>query len=372
MKKLILIFLCLIAGCTSINSVSFRNMSTSYRDLVEQHNNDNILVNVVRSSKTLPMSFMDISSVYGNSYVSPNVGLGANYYQSTSLGNPSSSNLSMGISVSNGFTFTQNSLDNSTFMTSFLNPVGKEFLEFRGTTEFIPKELYLTLMLDSIELKSNDGAKSIKLINNPFDPNFEYFQGFLGMLIESNLQLEEVSNKKFGERKDPRLCINRYKAKEIFRDLISPAEFCTSSRKMSASKKSYQKELNYLDSVRGESNNFTFTFKIRSLGNIFDYLGLVLRAQNSEKTPYIVTIEQSDQRKLLSQSSEKQVPLFLVQKNKFISNPISSIVYRNDSYEIEDEDTSFTKQVMEFVSILITLSKSPGMLQGPSPTYQVR
>jgi len=379
MKKLILLLLFLMSGCTAINSVSFRNMSTSYRDLVEQHNNDNILVNIVRSSKTLPMSFMDISSVYGNGYVSPSMNIGGTYYpvNAQSLGGSfisqpgATSNSSIGINVSNGFTFTQNSLDNMQFMRAFLNPVSKELLEFRGTTEFIPKELYLTLLMGGIELNSADGSKSIKLINNPLDPNFEHFQGFLGMLVDAHLQLEEVTSKQERGPRELRLCVNRYAAKDIFGDLISQAEYCAKSNKVAVKKKDYQGELKYLDSMRDGSNNFSFVFNIRSLGNIFDYLGLVIRAQNSAQNPFVVTIEQSDQRKLLSLSPAARVPLFVIQKNKWVSNPISSIDYRNDSYAIEDEDITFTKQTMEFLSILITLSKAPGMSQGPSPTLPV-
>ena len=355
-------------------------MSTSYRDLVEQHNNDNILVNIVRSSKTLPMSFMDISSVYGNGSVSPSMSVGGTYYpvNAQSFGGSfisqpgASSNSSIGINVSNGFTFTQNSLDNLQFMRAFLNPLGKEFLEFRGTTEFIPKELYLTLLIGGIELNAIDGSKSIKLINNPLDPSFAHFQGFLGMLIDSQLQLEEIPSRQEKGLRELRLCVNRYSAKEIFGDLVSPMEYCAKSNKTTAKIKSYQGEINYLNLMREGSNNFSFNFNIRSLGNIFDYLGLVLRAQNSEKSPLVVTIEQSDQRKLLSSSSAARVPLFVVQKNKWVSNPISSIDYRNDSYAIEDEDITFTKQTIEFLSILITLSKAPGMYQqGPSPTLSV-
>ena len=358
-------------------------MSNSYRDLVEQHNNDNILVNIVRSSKTLPMSFMDISSVYGNGSVSPNMSIGGTYYpvnaQSLAgsfMSQPgATSNTSMGINVSNGFTFTQNSLDNMQFMRAFLNPLTKEFLRFRGTTEFIPKELYITLLIGGIELNSADGSKSIKLINNPLDPNFARFQGFLEMLIDAQLQLEEVPSRQAGGYSEPRLCINRHAGKEIFGDLVSPIEYCAKSSKLSKAnvkRSDYQKELSYLDSIRGGANNFTFFFDVRSLGNIFDYLGLVFRAQNLEKSPYVVTIEQSDQRKLLSLSNANRVPLFLIQKNKWVTNPISSVDYRNDYYAIEDEDVSFTKQTMEFLSILITLSKAPGMYQqGPSPTLAV-
>jgi hypothetical protein len=380
MKKLILPLLFLMSGCTAINSVSFHNMSTSYRDLVEQHNNDNILVNIVRSSKTLPMSFMDISSVYGNGSVSPNMSMGGTYYpvNTQSFGGSFISqpgaytNTSIGINVSNGFTFTQNSLDNMQFMRAFLNPLGKEFLEFRGTTEFIPKELYLTLLMGGIELNSEDGAKSIKLINNPLDPNFERFQGFLEMLIDAQLQLEEIPSKQLREPRELRLCVNRYAAKELFGDFMSPMEYCAKSNKVAVNKKDYQKELSFLNSIRDGSNKFSFTFQIRSLGNIFDYLGLVLRAQNSDKAPYVVTIQQSAQRMLLSNSTANRVPLFIVQKNKWTSNPISAIDYRNDSYAIEDEDITFTKQVIEFLSILITLSKASGMYQqGPSPTLSI-
>ena len=54
-----------LTGCTGINSSSFSDMSTAYRQIVENYSNENILLNIVRSSKNMPLSFLDIPSVIG-------------------------------------------------------------------------------------------------------------------------------------------------------------------------------------------------------------------------------------------------------------------------------------------------------------------
>jgi hypothetical protein len=110
-------------------------MSAAYREVVESYSNDNILINVVRASQKMPVSFLDIPSIMGTGNVSASAGVSSTVYSA----NPGSfagflqpwsgavglanyiPNASM--SVSGGYTFTQSSLDNATFMKPFLSAI---------------------------------------------------------------------------------------------------------------------------------------------------------------------------------------------------------------------------------------------------------
>lgn len=72
----IILLLLVLSGCGSLNKSSFRSMSTAYRELVEEYTNDSLLINVVRSSQDMPLSFLDIPSVTGSGSVSPGVSAG--------------------------------------------------------------------------------------------------------------------------------------------------------------------------------------------------------------------------------------------------------------------------------------------------------
>ena len=131
----------LMGGCTTINSTSFNNMSSAYRDAVEGYSNDNILLNVVRASKNMPMSFLDIPSVIGTGNVVTDVGLAT---AQTSVGTAAVSSTtggSLGLSVNNGFTFTQASLDNAQFLQSFLKEIPLGVLGLKGTERLLPREI---------------------------------------------------------------------------------------------------------------------------------------------------------------------------------------------------------------------------------------
>ncbi len=121
LRAALLVLCVILAGCGSINKSSFREMSTSYRELVEEYTNDNLLMNIVRSSEDMPLSFLDIPSVTGSGSVSPGAsasmtGISAQPssrlgFFSTGVG--SSYTLGATLSVNNSFTFTQSSLDNA-------------------------------------------------------------------------------------------------------------------------------------------------------------------------------------------------------------------------------------------------------------------
>jgi len=183
-----------LTGCTTINSTSFSDLSSAYREVVEEYSNNNILLNIVRTSKNMPMSFCSIPSVIGTGNVQSN----ATAATVNNLGLSSQPDHvysgSLGLSVNNGFTFTQASLDNAQFMQSFLKPIPLSILKFKGTETLLPKAVTTTLLIESIELRSNNSL--VKILNNdPMDPNYSDFQQLLALLLESDLTVETVTVK---------------------------------------------------------------------------------------------------------------------------------------------------------------------------------
>ena len=52
-------------------------MSSAYREVLESYSLDNILINVVRSSEQLPLSFLDMPNVIGSGGIAASAGLSA-------------------------------------------------------------------------------------------------------------------------------------------------------------------------------------------------------------------------------------------------------------------------------------------------------
>ena len=64
-------------------------------------------------------------------------------------------------------------------------------------------------------------------------------------------------------------------------------------------------------------------------------------------------------------------PLFKVYKNQSISDPAATVSYKGVTYAISDSDESYSKDVMEFMSTLVTICKIPGAIP-PSTAVIVR
>lgn len=75
----------LIAGC-SVPNPKMEDMAAEYQNTVEQYNFNNILLNIVRGSDNLPLSFLDIPSIIGTGSFS--AGTGASSYSNSSLAGP--------------------------------------------------------------------------------------------------------------------------------------------------------------------------------------------------------------------------------------------------------------------------------------------
>ena len=173
-------------------------MSSGYRGVVEQYTNDNILLNIVRTSQNMPMSFLDIPSIVGTGSVTGSASLGADIKSTdpVSIGGffaPGAGTVykpNVGMSVVNTFNFTQASLDNSQFMTAFLKQVPLETINFRGTEDNLPKEVLYSLLIDQIEIRSADNEVLGSWRNNPRSEDYGEFQTLLYLLVDLGLKSE--------------------------------------------------------------------------------------------------------------------------------------------------------------------------------------
>jgi hypothetical protein len=165
-----------LSGCAGLTgSTSFSAMSSAYREVLEQYGNDNILLNVVRSAKSMPVSFLDMPSVVGSGNVTNGSSLGLSFlakspesipgFFSPTLGSGSTGGASL--SVSNSFNFTQASLDNSSFMVSFLTNMRPDVIANLTNSQSASKTVLYTLAIESLEWQDTSGTVTHKFVNDP-------------------------------------------------------------------------------------------------------------------------------------------------------------------------------------------------------------
>jgi len=207
--------------------------------------------------------------------------------------------------------------------------------------------------------------------------------GMLVGALAAGVTLDEVSQpgrpKQFRLIKlmpDWRLCLNKTDGEVLFGKSLSPENYCTQSYKSNTAQRTAT-ELRALLSDGSDSGlkNLTIKVNLRSTRNIFDFLGDIVAMQNAEN-PHIVKVfnpellNASDSAKV---SDFPPVPLFVMQKNKSVGKPLTSLNYRGDTYTVPDHDISesFTKDVIVLLSQLLTLNKISGSIP-PSPSVLVR
>lgn len=420
-----------ITGCMSTQKSNFRDMSSAYREVIEQYGNDNILLNIVRASNDMPMSFLDIPSVVGSGSLTATAGISSTivsanpastsgFFSAGKLATTGSNyGASAGMAVNNTFTFTQASLDNAQFMSTFLKEVPLDTINFRGTQRNLPRAAIFTLLIEGIELRTIDNEEIGNWKNDPLDPDYKSFQRVLTLLLNSGLTVESVTSqtpigpmldekeaiKNFSSWSDglakdkhlsldktskngkvffqlvrtdikPVFCLNKYRAAETLGNKIGLTAYCKDSVKPSTPSKGADLSKMFdgmLKQRNPQGKPIQLHITLRSIANVFDFLGNVLNAQLNETNPSLLMIESSDYSSFRHFYSEKtsSLPLFKVYKNTSIDNPICTVEYRGSSYSVSDENTSYTKSVIEFMATLLTISKTAGSIPA-SPAVLVR
>ena len=403
-----------LSGCGSTNSTTFRSMSAAYREVVEAYSNDNILINVVRASQKMPVSFLDIPSIMGTGNVSANAGVTATANSISTMSNTLTPNV--GLTVSGGYTFTQSSLDNATFMKPFLSAIQPEIVGYLSANQAAPRSVLYSLVIDSIDVVTDKKDVIASFVNDPSKEDYLSFQRVLYVLVAAGLSVEPTFMKvpqspvmdeatmrasmgmftaalasgiTVDEIATPgrpkryqlvrllpqfRMCLNRTDGQILFGDSLAASMYCTQTFKARAPSRTAT-ELGKLLSGLGSQTykDLSISIKLRSTRNVFDFLGQVVSMQDSEK-PTIVKIFNPEALEAKPNSTVEDfppVPLFIVHKNQRLANTLTALEYRGATYSIPDDSNSFSKEVMVLLSQLLTLNKIAGSIP-PSPSVLVK
>lgn len=403
-----------LSGCGATNSTTFRSMSAAYREVVEAYSNDNILINVVRASQKMPVSFLDIPSIMGTGNVSANAGVTGTANSISTMSNTVTPNV--GLTVSGGYTFTQSSLDNATFMKPFLSAIQPEIVGYLSANQAAPKSVLYSLVIDSIDVVTDKKDVIASFVNDPSKEDYLSFQRVLYVLVAAGLSVEPTFMKvpqspvmdeatmrasmgmftaalasgiTVDEIATPgrpkryqlvrllpqfRMCLNRTDGQILFGDSLAASMYCTQTFKARAPSRTAT-ELGKLLSGLGSQTykDLSISIKLRSTRNVFDFLGQVVSMQDSEK-PTIVKIFNPEALEAKPNSTVEDfppVPLFIVHKNQRLANTLTALEYRGATYSIPDNSNSFSREVMVLLSQLLTLNKIAGSIP-PSPSVLVK
>lgn len=409
----------LLTGCGMTGSTSFQSMSTSYREVLEGYANDNILLNVIRASEQLPMSFLDMPSVIGSGSISASVGVSSNimsanpasvggFFSSVATNAGSYYAPSAGMGVNNSFNFTQSSLDNQAFMQSFLSDLKPEDINSLTNNRAGPKSILYSLVIENVQIRDGEGNVLQSWDNDPTSPRYAEFQRVLYRLIDSGLKTEVVSqrevlsgpisldfvsknldkvspfytipNVRLVPIKDKhrsrlyefvritpvtRMCLIKNQREENLEKQFSDSAFCNPHYKNSNVPHNLIGDL----SKPGVTNDdkHTLAIKLRSPRNIYSFLGSIVSLQ-LQPDPKIIKIKNSDffatNPSMVHDLNDdaSSLPLFEVYKNNSSIRPISMINYRGSTYAISADRTSRSREVLVLLSEILTLSKVPGSI----------
>lgn len=418
-----------LTGCAPTGSSSFRDMSSAYRDVLESYANDNVLLNIVRSSKQMPVSFLDMPSVIGTGSVGVSAGVGSMIYSNapsavtgffSAAATKGTSNFSpnVGLSVNNSFNFTQSSLDNAEFMKSFLGDIRPDVIANLTNNQTRPRSVLYALVIDYIELRSDKNVVLSTYINNPNLPEFNDFQSALYTLIQAGLSTEIVVAKqnvsapmsaeelnrnlvavvaaqaqpgtsveqiKVGGvtkfqvvRSMPvtRMCLNKQAELETLGQVFAQSAYCNSQSTGVAQTKPLLPNTAADLVKKGVNKDTQLVIKLRSTRGVFDFLGTLVNLQNMNP-PRQIKVMSSDaiainNELLFKRDFSSAIPLLLVEKGGGSSSKaLTSVTYQGETYSVPAQSDSYTREVLNIVSQLLTLNKVPGSIPA-SPAVLIK
>ena len=393
----------ILSGCISL-APDFSDMSQTYQTVLEKYQNNNLLLNIMRSSKNMPLSFLEIPSVVGTGNINETAGIMAFLYAVTP-GIPGANyfNPSVSMSLGKSFNFTQSSLENAEFQKAFISNISIETMT-AFTKDHISKELLYTLVIDRFEVTSPTGQRVVAY-NNPSASTYNEFQKQLRGLIDGGLTTEIVtkvisigptlSSKELANSMLLNYLSSKDKVKatlaEIsidgkktyqFQEQISTARFCFSTQEykniviekfgenMLCSglnlKKSDKEQVIINKELQTKA---ALLIQLRSPRDIFDYLGQVANKE-IQPNPEHVYVRGRKQKANGEFENYGEYPLLVIEKNSK-AKPIAIVSYDGETYSIPDQKDTYSNLTFNLLSQFFNLAKVPGSVP-PSPAVLVR
>jgi hypothetical protein len=415
----------LLGGCAA-PSPSFLEMSQVYQSEVEKYQNNNLLLNVIRASKNMPLSFLDIPNVIGTGNLSTTVGLGAFIYGGapssvsgffsppapSAFGTSSYSNPSASISVGRSFNFTLSSLQNAQFEKGFLEKISLDVVHF-FTSDHVSKELLFLLLIDRFEFVTPDG-KTNKLSNNPLLPGYADFQKQLRKLVDGGLTTELITSQiKVGPPIKPEQLLDgnglvsyvglndknivlqdiskgNQKLFQLVQN-VKQVRFCFAPTKYESEIVEYfgegmlchnplgidDKKNQPVSPLTADKQKSKFAPKpllisLRSTKDVFQYLGAVYSVQASSTNPFTVGLRKwVDKGNSKLELSDDLAPLFVVSAGSPKERVVANIGYDGDQFYVPTQNSGYSVYVINLLSQLVNLLKIPGSIPA-SPAVLIK
>lgn len=371
---LILFCFILLSGCKAVSPPSFAEQSVSYNRTMEQYKVNQIFTNIMRAAEDRPLAFIDIPSILGNANSTTTIGGTLAFSAKGSLWDslPFFSDLSAaGINpeqmYSEGFTFTQSSMDNATFWSVFMSRIPIQMLVyFRGDN--YPEEMMFSLLIDEFYILRENG-ETISMSNDPTKPSYVEFTKLFDFLVE---KIEIVSDKR---KSFPKSNFGNYYSKVEDKvkgeDYVEVATICIQDKPNADSEYRFNADA-YCDRDLGEHlGKDKLIITLRSVKNIFEYLGQVAATQLWDDPIHVDLANPIDgfkKTRMKDKSDKKNSTKLLVVTRE--SDSIKSYAYTEDLYGnrfiIPSEESGYSKKVIAFLSELLILTKIPGS-SAPQP-----
>ena len=389
----------IISGCSAVNP-SFMSMTQQYSVEAEKYSNNQILLNLLRASKGMPMSFMDTPNIIGSGSVqtSPAVFRNLANFGGVTTG----INESLAFNLNKMFGFTQASLDNADFQKTFVTVLPLETVNFfqdRG----VSNELLLSLVIDRADVRQPDGTE-FTLINDPGHHTFAEFQNGLrlyvsaGFRTEINMSLvpvgppltrsELTGNSGIaglvpllpaGAVFQPAGEINGVPVFQSFIN-VPTARFCFEkiTGKYQEIKEVFGKQMRCAsifgeteaqDGSQNEDNQAqpgksTLAITLRSPRDVFVYLGKLIDLQRKDPTKIVKIVDPMD--------PEKLVPLLQVRMGTVSeSEEVATAEYAGETYSISRRDPGFSSAAFNLATQFFRVSKTAAAIP-KSPAILVR
>ena len=406
----VIVILTGLAGCSSI-SPRFSNMTSAYSEAVQEHDRNQLLINMLLASRNLPLQFTAVPSVIGTGTISSSAYLGAEVYGpgDTSWGRffaptPGSMGTFGGsLSTSRQFNFTLSSLDNEQFAKGFLADISIENIHAFTSTKDIPVRLKYMLFFESMTVNP-DAPDEIVFYNGADKVRSERFQQALDRARAAGLRTELVSvttpigpalsreeavamTKLIVQRDDgslavrkidapapdqyrvesvrrvARFCFDRAINQRDARLRISPDLYC--GRKDSgagiviSNSEAVEWRAPTNAGVDDEMRIENVGLNLRSSLDIFRYLGSVINAQLNPENPWTMTIRSKQE-----DGAWQERPLLVVRKGEPPSGTpvIATARLFDESYYVPMDDDSYSALVFQIASVVVTTSKVPGSI----------
>jgi hypothetical protein len=410
-----------LSGCSTVGP-SFSDMTGSYQKEVERYSNNSILLNVIRASKNMPMSFLDIPNVIGSGQISSSSGLSTSNASKNILGAANiaaaqyySNGASLSLSSSRGFNFTQASLENEPFTKTFLSPLSLQNISF-FTNGTYSKHLLFHLFVASIELQDKDNF--VSLINDPNSVNYPDFVKVMNSLVDMGISIEAtapnnipvgpaideqqllkdniLSNYLSSPNRLGMLAKTNVDGKDKYQVIVSTppvlrfcfnaaaqpkkvvAEFgevalCQSSNTSNTIpvvSNPVQKSKPNNDASAFKSTQKSFGFKIRSPREVFAYLGTLTAKQLKEDNKNLVMVP-TDFGIFTGTSQELIMQPVLVVQKSVPNNVFATINYDGESYGVSQIGNGLSADTMNILGQIVNICKIAGSL-APSPAVLIK